>query len=273
MDCPKHFFSLLLLACILGFLPSIAPCVALGLKPVPDIDVPVNESEEGKRAAVLIPISLSGCMPGGQLSAIYGNFAGLQIGVFYKAKSNFMIGTDFSFYSGTNVKINPLAGLQLEQDVMIGSDGASSLLTRSYRSFIFPTLKMGYTFSAPIGAKADKASGINILVGGGWWGHRIRYFDASKNIAIIQNGYVNGYDRMTTGPCATASISYLYLSLNRKVNFQIGLEYTKGWLVNRRFNYDTGSKNNALRLDDFLALKIGWVLPVYGQRTKEYYYY
>jgi hypothetical protein len=243
------------------------------IKGVPDVTVPTNEAVEGRRAGVLIPISLLGCSPGGELQNSYGIFAGIQIGVFYKAKSNFMIGTDFSFYTGNEVLINPLASLQLETDVMIGNDGASSLLTRSFRSLILPTLKIGYTISAPIGKKTDKSSGINLLAGLGWWGHRIRYMDASRNIPLIQNGTIKGYDRMTTGPCLSGSMTYMYLSTNRKINFQIGLEFTRGWLVNRRYNYDLGKKDDRTRLDNFLALKIGWILPIYGQRTNEYYYY
>jgi len=243
------------------------------MKRLPANTAPVDEKVEGKRAGVLIPVSLLGCQPGDLLSTSYGNFAGIQIGVFYKAKSNFMIGTDFSFFSGNEVKINPLQRQEIALDAMIGEDGSSSLLTRSFRGLILPTLKIGYTFSAPIGNRADKASGINVLVGGGWWGHKIRYYDAAKNIPLIQNGTITGYDRLTTGPCFTASITYLYLSLNRTINFQIGLEYTRGWLVNRRYNYDLGYKDDRVRNDNYLGIKIGWVLPVYGQRTSEYYYY
>lgn len=232
-----------------------------------------KEVGEGYRSGVLIPICLMVGSPLGQLAVDYGNFGGLQVGAFYKSKSNFLIGADFSYFSSGDVRPNPLRSLQVANGVMIGADGANSEVGRSFRSLILPVIKAGYTFRAPIGAAADKSSGINMMMGVGYWGHRIRYADQSRNIPFLQSEYYKGYDRLAHGTCLQWDVSYHYLSENRTVNFLIGLSYTYGFLKERRYDYERNIPAGATRNDQYLSVRLGWILPVYGQRTREMYYY
>jgi hypothetical protein len=232
-----------------------------------------STNKDDARAGVLIPIQVGLASPLSTLANGYGNFGFVQVGAFYKSKTNFQFGLDFSFMSGSQVNINPLRELQIEDDFMIGSDGSSSEIRRYFRGLIFPMLKGGYTLSAPIGKSADPASGVNFMLGLGFWGHKIKYNDINRNISYIQNGYSQGYDRLTTGPCLQTSLTYQYLAANRRANFLIGIEYTYGWLKNKRYNYDLNSQINSTRNDQYIAFKLGWILPIYGQRNKEFYYY
>ena len=234
----------------------------------PSVDV-----EQGKRHAFLFPIGISAAIPEGDLKAQYGSFGILNIGAFYRSKSNWLFGTDFSFFFGSNVKINPLNGLYINSNNMIGNDGLPSNVTRSFRGLLTPTLKVGKVFPLPIGKKADENSGIAVILGGGYMGHKIRYADESRNIPLLQSDVLKGYDRLSTGLGLQQTLSYLYLSSSRTVNYTIALDFYQGFTQNRRVNYDLQKTLPAKRLDFMYAIRIGWVLPVYGQRSNEYYYY
>jgi hypothetical protein len=234
----------------------------------PSVDV-----EQGKRHAFLFPIGISAAIPEGDLKTQYGSFGIMNIGVFYRTKSNWLFGTDFSYFFGNNVKINPLNGLYISNNNMIGNDGLPSNVSRSFRGLLAPTLKVGKVFPMPIGKKADENSGIAIILGGGYMAHKIRYADESRNIPLLQSDVLKGYDRLSTGLGLQETLSYLYLSSSRTVNYTIALDFYQGFTQNRRVNYDLQKTLPAKRLDFMYAIRIGWVLPVYGQRSNEYYYY
>jgi len=94
---------------------------------------PSVDQEQGKRHAFLFPIGISAAIPEGDLKTQYGSFGILNIGVFYRTKSNWLFGTDFSYFFGNNVKINPLNGLYISNNNMIGNDGLPSNVSRSFR--------------------------------------------------------------------------------------------------------------------------------------------
>ena len=262
--CQNHKIYIKLLLCTFIFGAQSLVCKAQS----PSVD-----EEQGKRHAFLFPIGLSAAIPEGDLKAQYGSFGILNIGVFYRTKNNWLFGTDFNFFFGSNVKINPLSDLYISNNNMIGNDGLPSNVTRSFRGLLSPTIKVGKVFPKPIGKKADENSGIAVILGAGYMGHKIRYADESRNIPILQSDVVKGYDRLSTGLGLQQTLSYLYLSKSRTVNFTIALDFYQGFTQNRRVNYDLRSTLPANRLDLMYAIRIGWVLPVYGQRANEFYYY
>jgi len=234
---------------------------------------PNADAEQGKRHAFLIPIGISTASPEGDLKASYGPFGIVNIGAFYKTKSNWLFGTDFTFFFGNQVKINPISALSINSNTMIGNDGYASTITRSFRGLYAPTLKIGKIFPMPIGKRADQNSGFALIGGAGYFAHKIRYADISRNIPLIQTDLVKGYDRLSTGLGLQETISYLYLSTNRRVNFTLALDLYQGFTQNKRVNYDLRGTLPEKRFDFIYALRLAWVLPVYGQRANEFYYY
>jgi hypothetical protein len=51
------------------------------------------------------------------------------------------------------------------------------------------------------------------------------------------------------------------------------VEVMEGFTQNRRtVNIDTGLKDDRKRMDFFLGLKVGWIIPLFKKLPKEYYY-
>ncbi len=85
-----------------------------------------------------------------------------------------------------------------------------------------------------------------------------------------------GYDRLTQGLSLSEFIGYQYVSEKNLYNFYIGLFFQQGLTKNmRNLNFDqpNTSTSTKLRNDNSYGVKIGWNIPFFNDKPKEFYYY
>lgn len=102
-----------------------------------------------------------------------------------------------------------------------------------------------------------------LLLQGGAGFLQHKYLFTAPNSLQFSNTYARGYDRLSNGLALSQEVGIQNMSLNRKINFNFGLEITEAYTKNRRFyDYATQGTDTKSYLDILIALKISWVLPI-----------
>lgn len=209
-------------------------------------------------------------IPGADMADRFGTNTNVG-GVFqWKLRNNLIVGLDGQFIFSDRVKeTGILDSLADSKGNIIDDNGRFADIILYERGFKFE-LKAGKIFPV-FGPNPN--SGILFTIGAGLLQHKIRIQSQGSNVPSLQGEYAKGYDRLSNGLCFTEFIGYSYFSNSRRVNFYAGFEFTQAFTKNRRdFNYDTRMKDDSERLDLLSGLRLGWVIPLYKQSTKEFYY-
>jgi len=207
--------------------------------------------------------------PFGLLNQRYGYFSGFGAGVSYRWENKWMVGYNFSAIWGGGVKENTAL------DSIIGPSG--SLIDNNGNLAIVRLFSRGYHTDAYVGyllttKKKNPNSGFVFKAGFGYLEHKIKYHHTINIMPQLQDGMYKGYDRLTSGVMLTQFIGYQYSSYLKRVHFWGGFELTEGFTKNRRkFNYDTRQFDTKLRIDNMIAFRIGFMIPMfqYGKGEKE----
>ncbi len=223
------------------------------------------QKEEGrntqKGVAIFTNFSYGIAKPGKDLALRFGVNNTANIGVeLFTNKTNWIIGSDFSYIFSKKVKEDPLAKLINYDTYIYGNDkGLSEYLLRE-RGYII----QGYIGKLFLLNKSVNRSGIRLTLGAGYMQHKIRLQDDSRSITQFSGDYKKGYDRLTGGFSLSQYIGYQYLSNNRRINFSIGFDFSQGFTKSLRdWDFDLKSKNTASRLDLLYGIRATWILPFY----------
>lgn len=222
--------------------------------------------------AVLINFTFGGQLPGGDLYDRFG--ANLNIGGradYLTEKNNLIFGLEGYFLFGNTVKEDVLASLRTPNGLIISNDRTPTEVPLRERGFYIGG-SIGKLFSL---SQTNPRSGIRATVGVGLLQHKIRIQDDPvRQFAQLSEDYKKGYDRLSNGLAFNEFIGYQYLSLDKRINFYAGFEFTQALTQSRRdFNFDTRSQDTTERLDLLWGIRVGWVIPVYfGKTAREIYY-
>ena len=97
--------------------------------------------------------------------------------------------------------------------------------------------------------------------------------DQSNEIAQLTGEYLKGYDRLTAGPAGHLFLGYFHMSNNKMINFFAGVEYVQAWTRSQRnWNFDTQTRDTALRNDGLLGVRAGWVVHLYRRAPDAFYF-
>ena len=92
----------------------------------------------------------------------------------------------------------------------------------------------------------------------GYFQHHIKIDALQTELPIVTGDYTKGFDRLSTGIALQQFAGYLYAHPTYLINFYAGLTFTEGLTKSARgYNYDTLQKDEALRKDFSIGLKIG----------------
>lgn len=211
---------------------------------------------------------------GGDLAQRYGTFNNVGIAAGYKFAKNWYAGFEGDFMFGKNIKIN---GADLFGDLVdskgtitdINGDIATVLLfARGFHA----NVEIGRVFNK-LGHNAN--SGLFIKAGAGYLNHRIRIETNYNVVPGIELDYKKGYDRLTTGLNLNQFVGYLFMSDNSFLNFYAGFFIQEGFTHNKRtvfFDQPNTPVPTATRTDILYGGKIGWLIPIYKRRPKDFYY-
>ena len=212
-------------------------------------------------------------MPGGDMADRFGPNSVIGGGFQFKSKTNWLIGANFDFIFGNEVKNGDSLMFNLKTHNgqiinMAGNFADYSLYERGYSV----TAKFGKVF--PILAP-NPNSGFYISVSAGYLQHKIRIEVMDNSVPQLQDDYKKGYDRLAGGFMINEFIGYIYLSDNRLLNFFGGFEFTQSWTKPKRDVYfDTMEPDHISKRFDMLnGFKIGWILPIFERQPEKFYYY
>ena len=211
--------------------------------------------------------------PGGDMADRFGNNSSLGGGFLWKTNQNWMIGAEFNFLFGGDVKV---------ADQIMGnlktSDGAIINMAGNYTSYSI--YERGYYISARIGKlipvlSPNPNSGITLIGSLGYLQHKIRIEVAENTAPQLLDDYKKGYDRLAGGFGLSEFIGYTYLSNSKLLNFYLGFEINQAWTKAKRdVNFDTGLPDEIPnRFDVLYGIKIGWIVPLFKRMPEKYYYY
>lgn len=213
-------------------------------------------------------IGYGGDLVAGDLKERFGNNLKFTAGGEHITRANWVYNLDFVFMFGDRIKEDVLAPLRTTEGYILGDDGGYADIFLRQRG-LYLGLGAGKLFQF-----SDKnRSGIKTLLHVGVLQHNIRFVDERNSVAQLRSEGYKGYDRLARGFALKESISYKHLSANRRLNYEIGLDFIQGFTSEvRAINFDTGLPVRKNRMDLTFGLKIAWVLPFYHNPEQTVYY-
>lgn len=209
-------------------------------------------------------------LPQADLADRFGYHGLAGAGWQFKSDKNLLFGLSGHYYFGDRVKEDSLLfNLRDDNGYIIGNDGAL---------FIPSIFEQGFDVMFHFGKitsllSHNPNSGLTVMGGVGFFEHNIQIYIDEAYVPQLNDTYKKGYDRLTNGIMFSEYIGYSYFSGKHFVNFRAGLEWSQAITKGRRgITFDTLEPQDATRLDMMINLKLTWVLPVYKQTGRSFYY-
>lgn len=210
-----------------------------------------------------------GQIPLGELNKRYGSGLNFSLGGDYITDKNWIINSEFIYLFGDNVKEDVLAPFRTPSGVILGDDEQIADIFLRKRG-LFLGIGGGKLFPF----SKNTRSGIKLLVNAGVMQHHIKFTDERNSVAQIRAGRYTGYDRMTRGFSIKETVAYKHMSKDRRLNFEIALDFMQGFTSEvRAFNFDTGKPTIDSRLDLLVGARFVWNLTFYRNNTEATIYY
>ena len=200
------------------------------------------------------------------------------VSAMYKTKSNFLFGIEGSFFFGNdNLKNRQerLRSLYTEAGTIIGTGGTDAGV-EAYNRGLVGLLQIGKII--PV-IKNNPNSGIFIMVGAGIAQNQIVYTPWLEETPQLSDDYIKLYDHQQRGVVISERVGFWYMN-NKKnyLNLHVSFEFTQMWLKStRQYVIDDymgiRGKDNNKYFSHIYGIKLGWMIPLEGKSTQEYYYY
>lgn len=217
----------------------------------------------------LIELSYDGQLPGGELGQLFGFSSDPQGGVYYKTESNWIFGGSFSYIFG-NVLRDPniLDSLATTNGNLIANDGNYPGISYFERGFEIQ-LTMGKLF--PV--SKNRNSGILFTFSGGYIQYHLDIEAPSDWTPQISGDYLQGYQHLTAGVCATEFLGYQYISKREFLALFGGFEFTEAFAKSLQFDFESETKNPNYKYSMLSGIRVGWILPILHDNTKKLTFY
>lgn len=208
----------------------------------------------------------------GDLADRYGFFNHLGAMAGYKTKRNWVYGLDGNFMFGNNIRMTGLFDHLTDYQGNIsdenGDIGKVVLFSRGFNV----NLMVGKVI--PVWGR-NANSGIYIHTGVGYLQHKLRIETNDQVVPSLELKYKKGYDRFTSGINFHQFLGYAFLANQGIVNFYGGFYMQEGLTYNRRdifFDRPNEPVPKGMMLDIQIGFKVGWFIPVYQRKPKDYYF-
>jgi hypothetical protein len=134
-------------------------------------------------------------------------------------------------------------------------------------------IKLQFGKLVPLSEKYPDA-GLLFLTGFGFLSHQININVKASSLPQLSKTYRKGYDRLANGPVISQFIGGIFMARRKYVSAYAGIQFDLGFTQGRRFDFYSAQPLHDKRLDMFLGIRVGWIIPVFTQTSdKEYYYY
>ena len=255
---------------IITFVFAVLVCVLANAQKV-DEAKPKKKKFEANNAFVIAPI-YTAQFPFGNMADRFGFNSLFGIHVAYKTKKNWMVGVEGSFLYGTNVKENyVLDNIALPSGQLIGQTNA---LIRPKLQEMGANIKFTFGKIIPFSEKYPDA-GLLLLTGFGFLSHKIAINVKAATLPQLDKTYRKGYDRLANGPVISQFIGGIFMARRKNISAYVGLQFDVAFTQGRRaYDFYSMAPMNDKRIDMFLGIRLGWIIPVFTQTSeKEYFYY
>jgi len=211
--------------------------------------------------------------PGGEIKNQFGSNSTVGGGFSVKTKSGLLIGAEYDFIFGSNVK----NGIEIFK-YLITSDG--NIISGDGTPAVVATFERGNTVGIKFGKlipvlKHNSNSGIFFTLGGGYMMHKIKIEVENEGAPQLKGDYKRGYDRLSGGFMLNQAVGFMFFSKSGLANFTVSVEAFEGWnKPYRDYYFDTMAPPEQGNQFDFLiGPKISWMIPISGRNIGKYYYY
>lgn len=208
----------------------------------------------------------------GDLAERHGYFNAIGFTAGYKTKRNLFYGFDGNYLFGNDVRLTGLF------DHLLDSKG--NITDQNGDIAIVVVYSRGFHANAIIGKlipifSPNKNSGILIKAGVGYLLHKVRIETQDQVVPQLELDYKRGYDRLTAGLNTSQFVGYSYMANQGFLNFYGGFYFQQGFTHNMRsifYDQPDTPVSPELRLDLQYGVRLGWLIPVYKRKPKEYYF-
>lgn len=223
-------------------------------------------------SAILFAPVYTAQFPFGDMQDRYGFNSLFGFAIHYKTKKNWLVGLEGNFLFGTTVRqgyvldnISTATGQFVSQN---------NDLVRINPQEQGANVKFNFGKIIPFSEKFPDA-GLLIMTGAGLLQHKMIFDVKKESLPQLDKTYRKGYDRMCLGPVFSQFIGGIFLERRRFISVYGGLQFDIGYTQNMRpYDFYSRAKLTEKRLDMFLGIKVGWIIPYFLQTSsKEYYYY
>lgn len=221
--------------------------------------------------AVLISPAYTAQFPFGDLGNRYGFNNLISMNIFYKTKSNWLVGAEGGFLFGNAVKDNfILDNISTTNGQFISQDNRLLNIRLQQRGYVLK-VNTGKLFAF---SERYPDAGLLLLAGLGFLQHKIAIDVRQNLLPQLDKTYRKGYDRMCNGPVVSLMVGGMFTARKKLYSFYGGLQADIAFTYSRR-NYDfyAQRKLNEKRVDALIGIKLGWVLPIFLQTTEQELFY
>jgi hypothetical protein len=222
--------------------------------------------------AVLFSPVYTAQFPFGNMQDRFGFNNLFGFAIHYKMKKNWLIGLEGNFLYGTKVRdYYVLDKISTSTGQFISQNNDLIFVRLQEQGF---NIKFNFGKIIPFSEKYPDA-GLLFMTGFGMLQHKISINVRETSLPQLNKTYRKGYDRLCNGPVFSQFIGGIFMERRKFISAYAGLQFDLGFTGNRR-NYDFYSmgKLKENRIDMFLGIKVGWIIPYFLQASeKEFYYY
>jgi hypothetical protein len=208
----------------------------------------------------------------GDLAERHGYFNAIGFTAGYKTKQNWFYGFDGNYLFGNDVRLTGLFDHLIDSKGNITDQNGDIAIVVVYSRGFHANAVFGKLF--PV-LSPNKNSGILVKGGVGYLLHKVRIETQDQVVPQLELEYKRGYDRLTAGLNTSQFIGYSYMASQGFLNFYGGLYFQQGYTYNKRSTfYDQPDTpvSKELMLDLQYGFRLGWMIPIYKRKPKEYYF-
>jgi len=227
------------------------------------------QHKDSASSGLMFELSYAGQLPGGELGQLFGFNSNVQGGIYYKTPSNWLYGASFAYFFGNQLRDRGvLDNLATSNSNLIANDGNYVGISYFERGFDMQ-LTVGKLFPVSL----NRNSGILFTLSAGYLQYHLDIESPSDWAPQITGNYLQGYQHLTAGVCATEFLGYQYISKRQFLALFAGFEFTEVMAKSLQFDFQTETKNPNYKYSMLSGIRFGWILPILHENTKKLTFY
>ena len=228
---------------------------------------PKREAKKG----VVISFNGNFDIPAGDMAKRFGLSYRVGPSVFYKTKTNWVIGAKGDFIFGDRIKEEGfLSNVRDQNESVLPFNGLKAGVNIFERGYMVG-LQAGKIINT---SKTNPDNGILLLTSAGFIQHKILIATKKAGpLPQLEGEYKKGYDRLANGIFVEQFVGYTHFANNGLINFNIGLDVMAGFTQGRRdFLYDVQKPGNENRFDMLFGVRGGWYIPLFKRKSEDIFF-